>query len=111
MVIEGACRPQVERLYTYRSSTAVSSCFCLFLQYTDIFPSTTVPLVDSNHRVMGLIAYGDPSITKCAEDAAKLICETRPAASFTGKGIDNRRGYFGNLNAGVAHGGGRLVSS
>ncbi|KAF9063162.1 hypothetical protein BDP27DRAFT_1232544 [Rhodocollybia butyracea] len=56
---------------------------------------------------MGLVAYGDASITQCAEDAANLIRETRPDASFTGKGIDNRRGNFGNLNAGVAHGGGR----
>ncbi|KAF9076439.1 hypothetical protein BDP27DRAFT_1357898 [Rhodocollybia butyracea] len=49
----------------------------------------------------------EPHITQCAEDAANLIRETRPDASFTGKGIDNRRGNFGNLNAGVAHGGGR----
>lgn len=58
---------------------------------------------------MGLVAYGDPSIVQCAEEAAKLIRELRPAASFTGKEIDNRRGHFGNLNAGFAHGGGHLV--
>ncbi|KAF9075291.1 hypothetical protein BDP27DRAFT_1157532, partial [Rhodocollybia butyracea] len=73
-------------------------------------PSTTVPLVDSDHRVMGLVVYGDASITQCAEDAAQLIRELRPAATFAGKGIDNRRGHFGNLNAGIAHGGGHVVS-
>ncbi|KAF9068254.1 hypothetical protein BDP27DRAFT_1224647 [Rhodocollybia butyracea] len=71
-------------------------------------PSTTVPLVDANHRVMGLIAYGDSTMAQCAEEAAELMRELRPEACFTGKGIDNRRGHFGNLNAGVAHGGGRL---
>lgn len=76
----------------------------------DAQPSTTVPLVDSDHRVMGLVAYGDASITQCAEDAAQLIRELQPSATFSGKGIDNRRGHFGNLNTGVAHGGGRVVS-
>ncbi|KAF9019560.1 hypothetical protein BDP27DRAFT_1378154 [Rhodocollybia butyracea] len=90
VVAEGA---EVKRFRSYQGSTA---------------PSTTVPLVDTEHRVVGLVAYGDSSITQCAEEAAKLIRETRPAAVFTGKGIDNRRGNFGNLNAGVAHGGGRV---
>ncbi|KAF9075715.1 hypothetical protein BDP27DRAFT_1358359 [Rhodocollybia butyracea] len=54
-----------------------------------------------------LVDLGFSLISAEPQGCANLIRETRPDASFTGKGIDNRRGNFGNLNAGVAHGGGR----
>ncbi|KAE9403529.1 hypothetical protein BT96DRAFT_936372 [Gymnopus androsaceus JB14] len=48
------------------------------------------------------------SIQQCAEDAAQLLKKTRAHASFTSKQKHGWHGYFANLNAGVAHGGGRL---
>lgn len=60
---------------------------------------------------MGLVVYpNDASIAQCAEDAAQLLKKTGPRVSFNAKQRNNRRGKFGQLNVGVAHGGGRLVS-
>ena len=60
---------------------------------------------------MGLVVYpNDASIAQCATHAAQLIKKTRPRVSFTAKQRNSRRGKFGQLNVGVAHGGRRLVS-
>jgi hypothetical protein len=52
----------------------------------------------------------DPSLAKCAEEAAELIRDSRELVSFNRKQRNSRRGRFGQLTVGVAHGGGRLVS-
>ncbi|KAJ3870748.1 hypothetical protein F5051DRAFT_341685, partial [Lentinula edodes] len=70
------------------------------------------PFVDGDNRVIGLVVYpDDPSIIACADEAARLIQELRPEASFTSKQRKSRRGDFPQLSGGVAHGGGRLKPS
>ncbi|KAF9024789.1 hypothetical protein BDP27DRAFT_1376702 [Rhodocollybia butyracea] len=69
-------------------------------------PGATVPLADTERRVFGVIVYPDnPSLAKCAEDAAELLRDSRQHVSFTAKQRNSRRGHFGQLNVGLAHGG------
>ncbi|GAW07479.1 protein [Lentinula edodes] len=72
-------------------------------------PGTTVPIADAERRVIALVVYPDDAgILKCAEEAAELIREEGKKASFASKHVNGRRGDFAALNAGVAHGGGRV---
>ncbi|KAJ3874241.1 hypothetical protein F5051DRAFT_336179 [Lentinula edodes] len=69
---------------------------------------TTIPLVDSDDRVYGLVVYpSDPSVTKCAEEAAVLIQQERKNCSFSAEQREHRRGSFPALSTGVSHGNGR----
>ncbi|KAJ3926595.1 MAG: hypothetical protein NXY57DRAFT_966365 [Lentinula lateritia] len=72
-------------------------------------PGTTVSIADAERRVIALVVYPDDAgILKCAAEAAELIQEEGKKASFTSKHVNGRRGDFVALNAGVAHGGGRV---
>jgi hypothetical protein len=74
---------------------------------------TTHPIVDSEGRVIGLLA-GRP---QCAEDwdalckeAADAIEEARSRCVFADKQVDHRRGAFPAVPVGISHGNGTQVS-
>ncbi|KAJ3817026.1 hypothetical protein F5880DRAFT_1632520 [Lentinula raphanica] len=71
-------------------------------------PGRTVPISDSEGRVVALLVYpANESIKTASEEAACLLRDLRSEASFTSKQKHHRRGNFPQISAGVAHGGGR----
>ncbi|KAE9406007.1 hypothetical protein BT96DRAFT_811525, partial [Gymnopus androsaceus JB14] len=71
-------------------------------------PGSSIPIVDNEGRIYALVVYpNDSSIKQAAEEAAKLLRDSRNSCSFATKQRFSRRGDFGALNAGIAHGNGR----
>ncbi|KAF9018430.1 hypothetical protein BDP27DRAFT_1440217 [Rhodocollybia butyracea] len=93
----GKCAPTLEALVAQGFTVIVAQ------------PGATIPLAEAQGRVIGVVVYpDDPTMKKCAEEASKLIRDSQSSASFNAKQRDTHRGRFGQLNVGVAHGGGRL---
>ncbi|KAJ3774252.1 hypothetical protein FB446DRAFT_640212 [Lentinula raphanica] len=80
----------------------------MLLQLLILSSRKTIPVPDSEGRVIALVVYpADKSIKDAAEDAACLLRDQRSRASFTYDQKNHRRGDFPQISAGVAHGGGR----
>ncbi|KAJ3762631.1 hypothetical protein EV360DRAFT_35268 [Lentinula raphanica] len=80
----------------------------LFCQLFNNLLRRTIPISDADGRVTVVIVYpANKTIQTATEEAAALLCELRPQASFTNKQKYYRRGNFPQLSAGVAHGRGR----
>ena len=96
----------------FRLVKAVPGCAVFFLFFLLLMLNrSSIPIVDDEGRIYALVIYpNNPSIKQAAEEAAKLLRDSRDSCSFTTKQCFSRRGNFGALNAGIAHGNGRTVS-
>lgn len=74
---------------------------------------TTHPIVDSEGRVVGLLAgrlQDAAAWERLCKQAADAIEESRARCVFTAKQRDHRRGAFPNAVVGIIHGNGTQVS-